>query len=117
MQKHKIKIFSFSFVKLPTSDDHDCPSHTKMLNIMIQYCGGWGYGRHSRALKDFLDKEFHDLIRVNERMDRGVTGNFEVTIVETGKLIHSKSRGEGFADTAQVRQSIVGQIKEALGAV
>ena len=55
-------------------------------------------------------------MRVNERMDRGVTGNFEVTIADTGKLIHSKSRGEGFADTAQARQSIVGRIKEALGA-
>jgi hypothetical protein len=40
-------------------------------------------------------------------MDWGVTGNVEVTIADTGKLIHSKSRGEGFADTAQASQSIV----------
>jgi hypothetical protein len=40
-------------------------------------------------------------------MDWGITGNFEVTITDTGKLIHPKNRGEGFADTAQVSQSIV----------
>jgi hypothetical protein len=72
---------------------------------------------HSRALKDFLNEKFRDLIRVSKRMDRGVTGNFGVTIVDTGKLLHSKSRGDGFADTALARQSILGQIKEALGAV
>jgi hypothetical protein len=37
----------------------------------------------------------------------GVTGNFEVTIVETGKLIHSKKGGQGFADTAGKQQAIV----------
>jgi selT/selW/selH-like putative selenoprotein len=70
-----------------------------------------------RALKDFLSKEFRDLIKVNEQMDRGVTGNFEVTIVDTGKLIHSKRQGHGFADTAKERQSIVEQIKEAMRTV
>ena len=44
-----------------------------------------------KALKDVLTNEFRDRIKVVEKMDRGVTGNFEVTIVETGKLIHSES--------------------------
>ncbi|KAL3771474.1 hypothetical protein ACHAW5_006157 [Stephanodiscus triporus] len=53
-----------------------------------------------------------------ERTDgSGVTGNFEVTIVDTGKLIHSKRQGHGFADTAKERQLIVEQIKEAMRTV
>ena len=47
-------------------------------------------------------------------MDRGTTGNFEVTIVETGKLIHSKKGGQGFADTAGKQQAIVSQVIAAL---
>jgi hypothetical protein len=70
-----------------------------------------------RALKDFLIQEFRDLIQVNEQRDRGITGNLEVTILNTGKVIHSKRRGQGYANTAQARQSIVEQIKEALEAV
>jgi hypothetical protein len=54
---------------------------------------------------------------VNEQRDRGITGAFEVTVLNTGKLIHSKRRGQGYANTAQARQSIVDQIKEALEAV
>jgi selT/selW/selH-like putative selenoprotein len=70
-----------------------------------------------KALKDVLTNEFRDRIKVNEKMDRGVTGNFEVTIVETGKLIHSKKGGQGFADTAGKQQAIVSQILEALKSV
>ena len=50
-------------------------------------------------------------------MDRGVTGNFEVTIVETNTLIHSKRKGQGRATTTKERQMIVEQIREALEAV
>jgi hypothetical protein len=50
-------------------------------------------------------------------MDRGITGALEVTILNTGKLIHSKRRGQGYANTAQARQSIVEQIRVALEAV
>lgn len=73
--------------------------------------------RIQRALKDFLSREFRDLIQVNEQRDRGITGNMEVFILNTGKLIHSKRRGQGLADTANARQSIVEQIREALEAV
>lgn len=54
---------------------------------------------------------------MNEQMDRGVTGNFEVTIVDTGKLLHSKKSGQGFPDTAAKQQAIVSQIIKALGSV
>ncbi len=72
-----------------------------------------------RALKDYLNQEFRDLIQVNEQRDRVITGNFEVTIVNANgvKVIHSKRRGMGYANTAQSRQAIVEQIKEALEAV
>jgi len=65
-------------------------------------------------LKDVLTNEFRDRIKVVEKMDRGTTGNFEVTIVETGKLIHTKKGGQGFADTAGKQQAIVSQIMSAL---
>ncbi len=71
-----------------------------------------------RALKDYLNQEFGDLIQVNEQRDRVITGNFEVTIVNANgvKVIHSKKRGMGYASTAQSRQAIVEQIKAALEA-
>lgn len=52
-------------------------------------------------------------------MDRGVTGNFEVTIVERDNLlIHSKRRGgQGKATTAKEREAIVAQVREALEGV
>lgn len=65
-------------------------------------------------MKDVLTNEFRDRIKVVEKMDRGTTGNFEVTIVETGKLIHTKKGGQGFADTAGKQQAIVSQIISAL---
>ena len=66
------------------------------------------------ALKDFLKKEFGDLITIQELMDRGITGNFEVIIVNTNTLVHSKKHGQGRADSARERQFIVEQIREAL---
>lgn len=50
-------------------------------------------------------------------MDRGITGNFEVTVVETNTLIHSARGGKGKATTAGERQVIVEQIREALEGV
>jgi hypothetical protein len=51
---------------------------------------------------------------VEEMKDRGITGNFEVFIVNTNTLIHSKRHGQGKAETAREKQLIVNQIKEAL---
>ena len=90
---------------------------TKVLTIHIQYCGGWGYGRYSRALKDYLKQEFGTLVEVQEEMDRGITGNFEVTIVNTNMLIHSKRRGQKNATSSEERELIVEKIKAALETV
>ena len=49
--------------------------------------------------------------------DRGITGNFEVIIVNTNTLIHSKRSGMvGKATTAGERQAIVDRIRQALEA-
>jgi len=61
-----------------------------------------------------LKQEFGDIILVDELMDRGITGNFEVMIVNTNTLIHSKRHGQGKAESAREKQLIVEQIKEAL---
>ena len=51
------------------------------------------------ALRDFLKREFGDLIAIQDRMDRGITGNFEVVIVNSNTLIHSKRHGQGKAES------------------
>ena len=49
------------------------------------------------------------------RRDFGITGNFEVTVLETGQVLHSKRHaGQGKAESAQERARIVEQIQELL---
>ena len=65
-----------------------------------------------------MTQEFKDLIAVTEQADRGITGNFDVTIVNTNTLIHSKKQlGQGKCESMAERQAIVSKIKEALEAV
>jgi hypothetical protein len=65
-----------------------------------------------------LTQEFKDLIAVTEQADRGITGNFDVTIVNTNTLIHSKKQlGQGKCESMAERQAIVSKIKEALEAI
>jgi len=71
-----------------------------------------GYRPYYVALRNYLKQEFGDLILLQEQMDRGITGNFEVVIVNTNTLIHSKRQGK--AESARGKQLIVDQIKEAL---
>lgn len=88
---------------------------TQVLTVQIQYCGGWGYGRYSHALRDYLKQTFGNTIKIVESMDRGITGNFEVSIVESGQLIHSKRSGRvDKATSARERGDIVEQIRLAL---
>jgi hypothetical protein len=47
--------------------------------------------------------------------DKGITGNFEVTVASTKQLLHSKRHaGQGKASTEQERKLILEQIKELL---
>lgn len=75
-----------------------------------------GYGRQFRGLKDFLSKQpFADQIEVLGLEDRGVTGNFEVTVKETGQLLHSKrTAGQGKAESKREREALVEMIAELL---
>ena len=46
-----------------------------------------------------------------KKEDRGTTGNFEVTILPTGQVLHSKrNNGQGRAETIAERTAIVNQI-------
>jgi len=68
-----------------------------------------------RALKEQIEEEFGDDVKVTCTEDPCTTGNFEVTIVESGKLIHSKStRGQGKCETAEQVQLVIDQIQEYL---
>ncbi|CAK9062863.1 Selenoprotein W, partial [Durusdinium trenchii] len=70
------------------------------------------YGRYFRALAAELREEFGDAVKVVPREDPGVTGNFEVTLVETGELIHSKTkRGQGKCESAAEVQAIVDKVQ------
>lgn len=51
------------------------------LEIVVQYCGGWGYKRFYNALVDALNKEFPGQLSFTAISDTHVTGNFEVTMV------------------------------------
>jgi len=46
--------------------------------------------------------------------DEGTTGNFEVTIVETGTLIHSKKGGKGKCESNKERDDVIDAIESFL---
>ena len=71
-----------------------------------------GYRPYYVRLRNYLKQVFGDIIVIQEKMDRGITGNFEVTIMNTNTLIHTKRQGK--AESARERQLIVDQIKETL---
>ena len=89
------------------------------LNPSIHLCTGiaiLGYARQFRGLEQFLSQQsFADQIEVIGKPDRSVTGNFEVTVKETGQLLHSKrTAGQGKAESAQERAALVEMISELL---
>ena len=71
---------------------------TSPLEILVQYCGGWGYKRFFVSLKEALEKEFPGKVAIVAIPDTSSTGNFEVTLVKTGQLVHSKRNGGGKCD-------------------
>jgi len=81
-----------------------------VVTLNIQYCGGWGYGKYFDSLAAFLYEQFDDSeIALVAQEDRGTTGNFEITHVESGKLIHSKrqGRGQGKCTSPRERKELV----------
>jgi hypothetical protein len=59
-----------------------------------------------------LQDEFGDEVYIRALRDRGVTGNFEVTFVPTGQLIHSKTKlGHGRLEKQSEREAIFALIR------
>ena len=77
-----------------------------------------GYRRYYNKLRDFLSTQsFAGDIILIDKEDRGVTGTFDVTIMEDNEepmLIHSKRFGQGRAETVKEKMAIAEQIQEYL---
>lgn len=71
--------------------------------------------RYFDALNAFLQQQpYVDDIEICPRMDKETTGNFEVTVVETGEKIHSAKAGQGRPDSEVGKKNIDAKIVEIL---
>jgi len=87
------------------------------LTINVQYCGGWGYARYYKRLKAFLEfQSFASSITVQGAKDKRITGNFEVTILESNELIHSAKSGMGHRMSDSEMNAVVLRLEDALDA-
>lgn len=70
------------------------------------------------GLKDFLTSQpsIAGKVELIPVRDRGITGNFIVTVVETGQVLHSNKGGSrlGKAESMQERQAILAQVQVLL---
>jgi hypothetical protein len=76
-----------------------------------------GYKRYYNGLRDFLTAQSSvaDKIELIPLEDRGRTGNFEVTVVDTKQILHSKTKyGQGRAESDAEKMAILEQIEELL---
>ncbi len=88
-------------------------SKSGIVDLTVQYCGGWGYKRYCDALTMALDDHFQGQVKVRPIRDPNTTGNFEVVLVATGKLLHSKTtRGQGRCTTKEEVDAIIAQLEE-----
>ena len=82
-----------------------------MVKVHVQYCGGWGYGRHYNKFKDELQAKAAGVsVEFEFTRDPGTTGNFEITI--DGALVHSKKGGDGFPDSDAKWEKILAAVKK-----
>lgn len=73
------------------------------------------YGKYYRSLRDFLTSHLGDQVELIPKEDHRITGNFEVTVVETGQLLHSKTKmKQGKATSTEERMMILEKIKNIL---
>ena len=62
-----------------------------------------------------MRQEFWPLLNLEGVEDDGFTGNFEITIGDENRLIHSKKKaGQGKATSTKEREGLVEMIKEYL---
>jgi selT/selW/selH-like putative selenoprotein len=62
-----------------------------------------------------LEKAFPDQLEIKGEAVPGMSGSFEVVLVESGKVLHSKNNGQGYVDTGAKLDAIISGIKEVLG--
>jgi len=67
-----------------------------------------------QKLKHALEKEFPGQLEFEYYATPTVTGYFEVKIVSTGKLLHSKKNGDGYVDNDAKLKKIFEGIKDEL---
>jgi hypothetical protein len=67
-------------------------------------------------LKEFLSSQpsIADKFEIIGKQDRRITGNFEVTVLETGTVLHSKQSGLGKAESSAERMAILEKVQEML---
>jgi predicted nucleic acid-binding protein len=67
-------------------------------------------------LKEFLSSQpsIANKFVMSPRKDTSITGNFEVTVLETGKVLHSKRNGLGKAESSAERMAILEKVQELL---
>ena len=76
-----------------------------------------GYERYYRGLEEFLlsQPSINTKIQIVGKEDPGVTGNFEVSVLPNGPLLHSKRHArQGRATSEKERMAIVYAIQELL---
>jgi len=86
-----------------------------VVNVNIQWCGGWGYEKHYKSALNDLGKQFGESVHVISQKDSGITGNFEISV--EGKLVHSKKAGAGFLDTQEKLTALYEAIYEYIAPV
>ena len=74
-----------------------------------------GYRSRYNGLANFLTSRLSDRIEVIPVEDPGISGNFEVTVLDTGELLHSKKlKKQGTAWTRGSRMAILNHINDLL---
>ena len=58
-----------------------------------------------------LEKEFPNRIEYEPIKDMDVTGNFEITLMQTRHLIHSKKNGQGTCESDKERDRLKSILK------
>jgi hypothetical protein len=74
-----------------------------------------GYDKQYEDLRAYLERKLGDKIEVVAKKDKKITGNFEVAVLQTGELLHSKKvAGQGRAESKEERRAILRQIEVML---
>jgi len=66
------------------------------------------------ALRGYLmsQSDIADKFELMEQMDKRISGNFEIYVLETHEILHSARRGQGRAESLEARKAIADHIRE-----